>query len=139
MAGHSEEELKQFVRNCYVVFGSLMVLTIVTVGLSYMQWAVQTAIVVGLTVAVIKGSLVALYFMHLISEKRIIYWTLALTACFFFMVMAIPVSWYMDGVTTDSVWTVREPGLKAVAHNGDHGADQGDHGDGGGHEEDAAH
>jgi caa(3)-type oxidase subunit IV len=138
MAGHSEEELKQFVRTCYLVFGTLMVLTVVTVGLSYMQWSVQTAIVVGLTVAAIKGSLVALYFMHLISEQRVIYWALGLTACFFFMVMTIPVSWYMDGVTTDSVWTVREPGLQPIAHDGDHGADQGEQGDGG-HEEDSAH
>ena len=138
MAGHSEEELKQFVRNCYVVFGALMILTVVTVGLSYMQWTVQTAIVVGLTVAVVKGSLVALYFMHLISEQKVIYWALGLTASFFIMVMTIPTAWYMDSVTTDSVWTVREPGLKPAAHNGDHGADHGEDDDAG-HEEAPAH
>jgi len=136
MAGHGEEEIKQFVRSCYLVFGTLMVLTVVTVGLSYMQWAVQTAIVVGLTVATIKASLVGLYFMHLISEQKIIYWTLGLTLSFFIMVMTIPTSWYMDGVVTDSVWSVNEPGLQEVAHDGDHGTEL-DEGDG--HEEGSGH
>ena len=35
---------------------------------------------VALLVATIKGSLVACYFMHLISEKKLIYAVLALTA-----------------------------------------------------------
>ena len=38
------------------------------------------AIAVALFVATIKGSLVACYFMHLISEKKLIYAVLALTA-----------------------------------------------------------
>ena len=138
MAGHSEAEVKQFVRSCYMVFGALMVLTVVTVGLSYMSWDEPTAIVVGLTVASIKASLVALYFMHLINEEKIIYWALGLTFSFFFMVMAIPTSWYMDEMKIDSLWTVREPGLQADAHHGGHdeGGGEGDHG---GSEEGGAH
>jgi caa(3)-type oxidase subunit IV len=112
-----------------------MVLTVITVGLSYMSWSVPTAIVVGLTVACVKGSLVALYFMHLINEERIVYWTLGLTFTFFIMVMSIPTSWYMDEVKTDSLWTVAEPGLQADAHHGGHD-EEGDHG---GAEEGGAH
>ena len=38
------------------------------------------AVTVALLVALVKGSLVACYFMHLISEKKLIYAVLALTA-----------------------------------------------------------
>ena len=44
-----------------------------------------------MVIASIKGSLVACYFMHLISEKKIIYWVLALTVVFFVVLMLVPV------------------------------------------------
>ena len=46
---------------------------------------------IALLVATIKGSLVACYFMHLISEKKLIYAVLALTAVFFIALLALPV------------------------------------------------
>ena len=48
-------------------------------------------------VAAIKGSLVACYFMHLISEKKLIYAVLGLTVVFFGVLMALPVLSYHDG------------------------------------------
>ena len=56
-----------------------MVLTIVTVAISRLHLSVPIAVTVALFVAIIKGSLVACYFMHLISEKKLIYAVLALT------------------------------------------------------------
>jgi len=41
-------------------------------------------------VATVKGSLVACYFMHLISEKKLILWVLALTVAFFIVLMLVP-------------------------------------------------
>jgi caa(3)-type oxidase subunit IV len=41
------------------------------------------AIAVALVIALVKGSLVAAYFMHLISERRLVYAVLALTVFFF--------------------------------------------------------
>ena len=38
-----------------------------------------------------KGSLVAGWFMHLVSERRLIYWVLALTAAFFVPLLLVPV------------------------------------------------
>ena len=58
-----------------------MVLTIVTVAISYLDLAVPIAVTVALLVATIKGALVAGYFMHLVSEKKLIYAVLALTDC----------------------------------------------------------
>ena len=48
-----------------LVFVSLMVLTVVTVAVSYLHLPVTAAIAVALVVATVKGSLVAGYFMHL--------------------------------------------------------------------------
>jgi caa(3)-type oxidase subunit IV len=52
---------------------------------------------VALLVATIKGTLVACYFMHLISEKKLIYAVLALTAVFFIALLALPVVTVHDG------------------------------------------
>ena len=41
-------------------------------------------------VAVTKASLVALFFMHLIDEKKLIYYTLLLTAFMFGVCMLVP-------------------------------------------------
>ena len=52
---------------------------------------------IALLVATIKGSLVACYFMHLISEKKLIIAVLALTAVFFVALLTLPVVTVHDG------------------------------------------
>lgn len=86
------DDIKKSVRKYIVVFVALMALTVITVAISYMHLAVHAAITVALVVATVKASLVASYFMHLISEKKIIYWTLILTAVFFLLLMFLPIS-----------------------------------------------
>ena len=83
-------DIDRHVRIYISVFVALMVLTIVTVAISYLHLSVPVAVTVALLVATIKGSLVACYFMHLISEKKLIYWVLALTAAFFVVLLALP-------------------------------------------------
>jgi cytochrome c oxidase subunit 4 len=68
-----------------------MILTIVTVAISRFHPPVAIAVTIALLVATIKGSLVACYFMHLISEKKLIYAVLALTVVFFIALLALPV------------------------------------------------
>ena len=65
------------------VFYALLVLTVVTVGASYLEIGFWGGVILALIIAIIKGSLVACYFMHLISEKKMIYSALALTFFFF--------------------------------------------------------
>ena len=48
-------------------------------------------------VATIKGTLVACYFMHLISEQKLIYAVLGLTVAFFVVLLALPVLTHSDG------------------------------------------
>src|SRR4026208_549274 len=90
-------DIDRHVRIYVTVFVALMVLTIVTVAVSRFHLPVHIAVTVALLVAVIKGSLVACYFMHLISEKKLIYAVLALTVVFFIALLSLPVLTVSDG------------------------------------------
>jgi len=72
------------------VFAALMLGTIITVTVSYLHLSTPLTIAVALLIASIKGSLVAAYFMHLISERKAIYSILVLTVVFFVVLMFIP-------------------------------------------------
>ena len=88
--GHDAADIDRHVRVYITVFVALMALTIVTVAVSYLHLSTPMAVAVALLIATIKGSLVAGYFMHLISEKKVIYAVLALTAFFFIALLALP-------------------------------------------------
>jgi cytochrome c oxidase subunit 4 len=90
-------EIDKHVRVYIIVFVALMVLTVVTVAISYLHLSMPVAISVALLVATVKGSLVACYFMHLISEKKLIYAVLVLTVVFFFALLALPVVTHSNG------------------------------------------
>ena len=88
---HDPAEIDRHVKVYITVFVALMVLTIVTVAIARLHLPVHTAVALALLVATIKGTLVACYFMHLISEKKLIYAVLVLTAVFFIALLALPV------------------------------------------------
>ena len=85
-------DAKKHVRVYLIVFVSLAFLTIVTVAVSYLHLSTKLAILVALVIATVKGSLVASYFMHLISEKKLIFMVLLITVVFFNFLMFIPIS-----------------------------------------------
>ena len=95
-------DIDRTVRIYITVFVALMVLTVVTVAVSRLHLSVPIAVTVALLVATVKGSLVACYFMHLISEKKLIYAVLVLTAVFFAALLALPVFTYSSGYWIDS-------------------------------------
>jgi cytochrome c oxidase subunit IV len=90
-------DIDKHVKVYITVFVALMVLTVVTVAISRVHLPVPMAVTVALLVATIKGSLVACYFMHLISEKKLIIAVLALTAVFFVALLALPVVTHSEG------------------------------------------
>jgi cytochrome c oxidase subunit IV len=90
-------DIDKHVRIYITVFVALMALTVITVGISYLHLPVPIAVSVALLVATIKGTLVACYFMHLISEKKLIYAVLVLTAVFFIALLALPAVTVADG------------------------------------------
>ena len=95
--GHDAADIDRHVKVYITVFVALMVLTIITVAISYLHLPVAAAVSVALLVATIKGSLVACYFMHLISEKKLIYAVLLLTIVFFAALLALPVVTHGNG------------------------------------------
>ena len=90
-------DIDKHVRIYITVFVALMALTIVTVAVSRFHLPVPLAVTVALVVATIKGSLVACYFMHLISEKKLIYAVLLLTVVFFIALLALPAITHNNG------------------------------------------
>src|SRR6266567_2829712 len=98
MDAHASDDISKHVKTYFMVFGALMVLTIVTVGVSYLHLPTHQAIVVALLIATIKGSMVALFFMHLNHERKMIYWVLALTVVFFAVLMLVPLATVLDRI-----------------------------------------
>jgi cytochrome c oxidase subunit IV len=96
-ATHSAAEIDKHVRIYITVFVALMALTLVTVAVSYLDLPPAMAVTLALFVAIVKGSLVACYFMHLISERRLIYVVLVITVVKFIALMALPVITHSNG------------------------------------------
>ena len=92
MSGVSHDEyIKKQVTIYIRVFVALAVLTVVTVAISYLHLPVLPAIIVALLIATFKASLVAAYFMHLVSEKKIVLALLALASVFFLVLLFSPI------------------------------------------------
>ena len=99
MDTHDAAAIRKQTRIYVAVFAALAVLTLVTVGVAeidYLNQHAGLAITVALLIATIKGSLVAAYFMHLISERKAIYAILLLTLFFFGVLMVSPALEHLD-------------------------------------------
>ena len=91
-------DIKKHVRTYVGVFITLLALTMITVAVSYLHLEIHEAVTIALLVAVVKGGLVASFFMHLISEKKAIYMALLLTAVFFAVLMWLPLFAHSDPI-----------------------------------------
>lgn len=91
-------DIDRTVRGFVVVFITLLALTAVTVGVSYLHLAEHEAIIIALTIASFKASLVALFFMRLLSEEKVIFLVLAFTVLFFFVLLFVPLLTNLDHV-----------------------------------------
>ena len=90
MSDHHTIDVDKHVRGYMIVFVSLMALTIITVAVSYLHLSPPAAIGLALVIATVKAGLVAAVFMHLIDEKKLIYWVLGLTLSFFVVLLLLP-------------------------------------------------
>jgi len=96
MTAHTAEEIKKETRVYVLVFVALAALTVITVAVSTLDLSVGAAVAVALFIAAIKGSLVAAFFMHLISERKLILSVLILTLIFFLALIFLPLGGYVD-------------------------------------------
>jgi len=81
------EFLFKYERTYMVVFGTLLVFTVITVAIAQVDLDHLfhgANMTLGLIIATFKATLVLLFFMHLISEKQLIYLVMGFT-CFFFV------------------------------------------------------
>jgi cytochrome c oxidase subunit 4 len=102
---HDSHDVHQEVRRYVFVFSSLLVGTLLTVGAYYLHLpSVPLTIAVALFIASVKAFLVAGFFMHLISEKKMIYGIL-LTTIFFFA-----------GLMYLTVWSMQPTSLIHIKH-----------------------
>lgn len=121
---HSHDDIKKHIPLYLKVGGALFVLTIVTVavGLTHIE-SLALAIILGMAIASVKGGLVAAVYMHLLGEKKIILYTLALTILFFIFAVVIPVITVEDAVGTKSAPYVKvnsaHYGHEGHAHEGE--------------------
>jgi len=95
MSDHSSD-ISKHVRGYMIVGGTLIIGTILTVLASYVDLGHHWNIVLALIIATAKASLVALFFMHLISERQMIYLVLAFTAFFLVGLMFLTIGAFAD-------------------------------------------
>ena len=99
----SVEDIQKHVRIYMAVFASLAVLTVATVAVSYLDVSVPVAVLIALIIASIKGSLVACYFMHLISERSMIYAILLFSFLCLIVMILVPTFTDTGMLTTEDV------------------------------------
>src|SRR5436853_7051670 len=94
---HPADHFSHHVRRYLFVFYALLFGTLITVAASYIPFG-DRAINIGVALFIASGKafLVAGYFMHLISERKMIYGILAFTAFFFIGLMALTIWHYHD-------------------------------------------
>lgn len=97
---HSLEDLNKHIRIYIGVFVALLILTGVTVWVSYLDLSPIAAVVVAMAVALTKGTLVVGFFMHIFDEfkesKPVLFWTLVASVFMFFVLLIIPLLNYYD-------------------------------------------
>jgi cytochrome c oxidase subunit IV len=110
MSSHTEHALdpKAEAKTYTLTLVSLLILTAITVGASYIQFG-SLNVVIALTIATIKATLVALFFMHLRHDKPVN----AVIACAGFLFLGLFLLFtFLDVGTRDNLQPVN---LKAPA------------------------
>lgn len=100
---HGEHDFASHTRQYKIIFWLLILGTIITVAVAQFDLDAMAGmhghnyinIIVGLLIATTKASLVMLFFMHLISEKQLIYLVLGFTFFFFAGLMGLTI-WAMS-------------------------------------------
>lgn len=90
---HTQEQAREHTHgkpSYILIFGALAVLTLIEVGVSYLQFSKTAIILVLVGLAIWKAALVAMYYMHLRFEPpRLILMVLAPLPLAFLLVLAV--------------------------------------------------
>ncbi len=89
------------VKNLLAVFGTLVVLTVITVAVAQFDLGAFN-VVFALAIAGVKASVVAMFFMHLRYDKRFNFVIFAASICFVALMVVLVLGdswWYQDRIT----------------------------------------
>ena len=81
---HDSHDVSKHIRLYFIVGFALLIGTVLTVAVNYLHFdSMALTVTIALFIASVKGFLVAGYFMHLMSERKMIYGILGATVFFF--------------------------------------------------------
>ena len=83
--------IEQDIKRHIVIYAFLLVSTVVNFIVSKQHVFGERTVVAVLGIAILQGSLVACFFMHLISEKKVIYLFLVMIVIFFIALFFLPI------------------------------------------------
>jgi cytochrome c oxidase subunit 4 len=117
MAVHTPEELDKEERRYLVIWFWLAVLTLFELGVANLHYAKAGVVAVLVILALTKAAMVALYYMHLVAEKRTLTWIAVtpLVLCVWLLFMLAP-----DLGSARREWTHKTPTAGAPAHEAHH-------------------
>jgi caa(3)-type oxidase subunit IV len=104
MSGDSQDNAPVQVRKYLIIFGFMLLATLMTAGASYIPFGSRsTNVVVALAIAAFQAFLVLGHMMHLLSEKKMIYGVLAFTGIFLVSMFGLTILAHSDlpGATAD--------------------------------------
>jgi cytochrome c oxidase subunit 4 len=104
------------------VFGALVLLTVITVAASYVNFG-EANLIVALAIAVLKASLVVLYFMHLRWDRP--FNSIVFVGCLIFVALFIGLAMLDTQQYHPSVWNQQAPKVehqKLLTTEGESGA-----------------
>lgn len=131
MSDDHSHDIKAHMRTYWFIFWALVVGTILTVAVAtvdfrnYFEFGQTLNLVIGLAIALTKATLVALFFMHLISEKTAIYLLVGFSFFFFAGLMGLTV-WADKNPPMQTV-NLQHLGVEEAEAHGEHGAEDPDH------------
>jgi caa(3)-type oxidase subunit IV len=92
MADHTHDNAPVPVRKFMVVFGFMLLATLMTAGASYIPFGNRsTNVVVAMSIAAVQAFLVLGHMMHLLSERKMIYGILAFTGFFLVFLLLLTI------------------------------------------------
>jgi cytochrome c oxidase subunit IV len=91
MSDHSPENFQGYGKRCLMIFGIVMIITLMMVGVHYAHLSVPAGIALTLAAALVNATLVAGYLMHIVSERKLTITVLLFTLFFFVMLFVLTI------------------------------------------------
>jgi cytochrome c oxidase subunit 4 len=83
-------------RTYVIVCAVLILLTVLTLAVSFFHLPGRWHVTIGLLIALCKGSLVVLFFMHLIISSRLTWIVVAVTVFWFLILLVLTMTDYLS-------------------------------------------